>query len=121
VEEKPSTSGEDETVQDAQDGVERIRVGILANRAFLSARVPESAKVPALNEPCGAVAADANVIVGCRAGTDDIELKLDFGAGSADKTLITAKEDVEEAGVGGGQGNRHAADFDAGSVSGGRH
>src|SRR6266478_4381824 len=117
VQQESTALRKNQTVQNAEHRIERIRVGILPHAASSGARVPASVEVSTFDEPVVTFAADPHVVIGNRPSTGEIKLKLKLGTRRTQEPVIALTQQIEKALVAGGQGNRDPSDLDTGGLS----
>jgi hypothetical protein len=100
-------------VRDAQDGVDGIGIGALANAAAACAGVPGGAKIAALETPESAPPGYAGFFAGWAA--IGIELNFELAGGArvrVEETGVTVFQDIAELRIVGLQENGDVTDFD---------
>src|SRR5262249_13216687 len=114
VGEEAALAGEDERVDDAQHGVDRVGVGGLADEAAAGGGAPCGEEVAAREGPERAAALDAHVVIGgeaARRSEVDVELVVMFEGGRGEAG-VAVLEEAEEGGIVRVNGDGDAADAD---------
>jgi len=119
VDEESALPGQNQSVNDAQNRVDGVRVPGLPNVTVTGPCIPAGTEVAPLKKPLAILQFNLHLFVGvrCFRRLEQLDIKLELGIrGRLNESCVTILEQLAKSGVLRVQRNRHSADLDGNRV-----